>query len=115
VAGGTVGTHIDESTLLSLNAVAELENRPKSQLMATALRTFLELPPGARRVMFTVDGLSSQAERAFVMKYVGRAALKAYERVVDARHSSLPVETTGNAALDTEEAIDEEAVRLCRM
>jgi hypothetical protein len=114
VAGGTVGTHIDEVTLTSLNAVAEFENRPKSQLLGTALRTFLELSPSARRVIFTADGLHSETERAFVMKYIGRAALKAYEQMLDVRQPTLAAQTLSDSALDMEDAIDEAAIRLCR-
>ncbi len=115
MAGGTVGTHIDDVTLASLNAVAEFENRPKSQLLGTALRTFLELSPSARRVIFTADGLHSETERAFIMKHVGRAALKAYEQILDARQTAHAVDPLSNAPLDTEEAIDEAATRLCRI
>ncbi len=114
MTGGPVGRHTDETTLAALNAVADLENRPKSQLMGTALRTFLELSPSARRVIFTADGLQSQAERAFVMKHIGRAALKAYEQMLDARQPTLAAPTLSNSALDMEDAIDEAAIRLCR-
>ncbi len=113
MAGGTVGTHVDENTIAALEAVVELENRPKSQVLGVALKAFLALPASARRVMFAIDGMADQEERAFAMKLVGRSALKAYERILDARQGQTP-HRSSNAALETEEAIEEAATRLCR-
>jgi hypothetical protein len=112
--GGTVGTFLDETTLDALNAVVEVENRPKSQVLGVALRAFLALSPGARRVMFTVDGMADEEERAFAMKAIGRAALQAYERILDSRQQTQGPVRSGNAALDSEEAIEAEAVRMSR-
>ncbi len=61
--------------------------------------------------MFSIDGMASQEERAFAMKAVGRSALKAYERILDARQAK-PAKLLTNATLDTEEAIVQEAIRL---
>ena len=113
MAGGTVGTHLDEGTLAALKALASIENRPTSQIVGVALKMALDLSPGARRALFAIDGMASEDERAFAMKAIGRSALKAYERILDARR---PAENPPsiNVALDTDEAIEAEAVRLCR-
>lgn len=113
MAGGTVGTHLDEGTLAALKALASIENRPTSQIVGVALKMALDLSPGARRALFAIDGMASEDERAFAMKVIGRSALKAYERILDARR---PAENPPsiNVALDTDEAIEAEAVRLCR-
>jgi hypothetical protein len=110
---GTVAAHVDEATIARLRAVAAIENRPASQIVAVALRTLLNLSPGARQALYAIDGAAEETERDFAGELVGRAALKAYERMLDARHAGEP-DPIGNAPGDTEEAIEAEAVRLCR-
>lgn len=110
---GTVAAHVDEETIARLRAIAATENRPASQIVAVALRTLLNLSPGARRALYAIDGAAVATERDFAGQLVGRAALQAYERMLDARHAGDP-DPMGNAPADTEEAIEVEAVRLCR-
>jgi hypothetical protein len=110
---GTVAAHVDEETISRLRAVAAAENRPASQIVAVALRTLLNLSPSARRALYAIDGVAEGAERDFAGQLVGRAALKAYERMLDARHAGEP-DPMGNAPADTEDAIEAEAVRLSR-
>lgn len=110
---GTVVAHVDEETIARLRAIASTENRPASQIVAVALRTLLNLSPGARRALYAVDGAAEADERDFASQLVGRAALTAYERMLDARHAGDP-DPMGNATTDTEAAIEAEAVRLCR-
>ena len=56
-----------------------------------ALRTgsgmFLEMSSGARQALFAIDRKANTDERQFVAKAMGRAALAAYDRIIDARHS----------------------------
>ena len=113
MASRTVAAHVDEATSTRLKAVAGVENRAPSQIMAVALKAMLDVSPGARRALFAIDGIADEAERDFAMKTIGRAALKAYERVVDARQHPYHHPVT-NDALDTDEAIEAEAARLCR-
>jgi hypothetical protein len=113
MASRTVAAHVDETTSARLKAVAGVENRAPSQIMAIALKTILEVSPGARRALFAIDGIADEDERGFAMKAIGRAALKAYERVVDARQRPGHHPVT-NDALNTDEGIEAEAVRLCR-
>jgi hypothetical protein len=108
-----VGTHLDQRTIDILRSTAAVENRKASQIQAVALKTLLSLSPGARRAFFAIDGIANERERDFAAKTIGRAALTAYERILDARHRS-EHHPESNAELDTEEAIEAEAVRLCR-
>jgi hypothetical protein len=110
---GTVAAHVDEETIARLRAVAATENRPTSQIVAVAVRTLLNLPPGARRALYALDGTTEATERSFASQLIGRAALKAYESLLDARNADAP-DPMANAAVDTEEALEAEAVRLCR-
>ena len=110
---GTVAAHVDEATIARLRAVAATENRPTSQIVAVALRTLLSLSPGARRALYAIDGAAEGPEREFAGQLVGRAALKAYERILDARHTGEP-EALGNAPAYTEDAVEAEAVRPSR-
>jgi cytochrome P450 len=109
----TVAAHLDERTVTRLRAAATVENRSPSQLQAVALRVLLDLSPGARRALFAIDGIADEAERRLVAKCLGRAALAAYEQIIDAR-AQQERQRTGDHSLDTEEAVEAEAVRLCR-
>jgi hypothetical protein len=113
MARNTVAAHVDEATATRLRATAAVENRAPSQIMAIALKTMVDLSPGARRALYAIDGIADEAERDFAMKAIGRAALKAYERIIDARNARNHHPVT-NDALDTDEAIEAEAARLSR-
>jgi hypothetical protein len=111
---GTVAAHVDETTRGRLREAASSENRSPSQIVSVALRAVLELTPAARRALFAIDGIADEAERAFASRLIGRSAVKAYERILDARHSHALRHPESNTPLDSEEAIDAEAVRLSR-
>jgi hypothetical protein len=110
---GTVAAHVDDDTIARLRAVAATENRAASQIVAVALRTLLNLCPGARRALYAIDGATEGTERDLAGQLIGRAALKAYERLLDARHTDEP-DPMGNAPADTEDVIEAEAVRLAQ-
>lgn len=113
MASRTVAAHLDEATISRLRAAATVENRSPSQIQAVALKMLLDLSPGARRALFAIDGIADDAERRLAAKRLARAALAAYEQIIDGRirHEHHPAT---NESLDTEEAIEAEAVRLCR-
>jgi hypothetical protein len=76
-------------------------------------KTIRDMSSGARRALRAIDETASEEERQFAAKVFGRAALVAYDRIIDARdrkqHPSQPDES-----LNTDEAVEAEAVRLCR-
>jgi hypothetical protein len=86
---GIIGAHIDKQTVERLRATAAIENRSPSQMHAVALRMFLEMSSGARQALFAIDDMANEGERQFAGKALGRAALAAYDRIIDARHSGL--------------------------
>jgi hypothetical protein len=112
MASGTVGVHLDKLTIERLRAMASVENRSPSQIQAVALKLFLDMPSGARRALFAIDGIASEDEREFVAKVLGRAALAVYDRIIDARHRQ--ARERSDVALESDEAVEAEAVRLCR-
>jgi cytochrome P450 len=113
MASRTVAAHLDDATIARLRAAASVENRSPSQIQAVALKLLLDMSPGARRALFAIDGIADDAERKLAAKRLGRAALAAYEQIIDAR--ALRLSRRGaDRALDSEEAIEAEAVRLCR-
>ncbi len=59
-------------------------------------------------------GIGDQADRDYAAKMCGRARLAAYERIIDARQRPDHHPET-NDRLDSEEATEAEAVRLCRL
>ena len=113
MASGTVGTHLDSATIERLKATAAVENRTPSQLQAVAVRSLLDLAPGSRRALFAIHGIGDEAERAYAAKVCGRALLTAYEHIIQARQRP-DHHPESNSRLDSEEAIEAEAVRLCR-
>ncbi|HEV2955739.1 MAG TPA: hypothetical protein VGX95_06450 [Xanthobacteraceae bacterium] len=113
MASRTVAAHLDETTLTRLRAAASVENRSPSQIQAVALKLLLDMSPGARRALFAIDGIADDAERKLTAKRLGRAALAAYEQIIDAR-ARRRHQRGADSALDTEEAIEAEAVRLCQ-
>lgn len=110
----TVGAHLDAETSDRFRNLTATENRTPSQVLNVALKLLLDLNPGARRTIFAIDGLADEEERSFAARHIGRAALKAYEAIIDARRAELGPANGTNEALDTEDAIEAEAVRLCR-
>jgi hypothetical protein len=108
-----VATHLDGATLARLKEMARFENRSLSQLQRIALKALLDLPPGARRALFAIDGIADADERRLAGKMIGRAALAAYEQMIDVR-SQREHHPAINECLDTEDAIEAEAVQLCR-
>src|SRR5271166_6527373 len=106
MASGTVGVHLDKLTIERLRAMASVENRSPSQIQAVALKLFLDMSSGARRALFAIDGIANEEEREFAAKALGRAALAAYDRIIDARHRQ-----AGDRAgsLESDEAVEAEA------
>ena len=113
MAERTVAAHLSETHVDRLAALAESEGRSTSQLIAAATKIMLELSPGARRSLLALEG-ASEPERDFAMKMLGRAAMRARERIISSRIPNDYVPVT-NRSLDTDEAIEAEAVAACRM
>ena len=109
----TVATHLDRVTITRLRSLARIENRSPSQIQAVAIKAMLGLSPGARRALFAIDGIATEQERELAARMLGRAILTAYDRILDARPRPQH-QPAGNEPLDTEDAIEAEAVRLCR-
>jgi predicted transcriptional regulator len=82
---GTVATHLDDATLARLKQMARTENRSLSQLQRIALKALLDLSPGSRQALFAIDGIADAEERRLAGKIIGRAALVAFERILDTR------------------------------
>jgi hypothetical protein len=114
MAGSTIGAHVDEPTLSALKELVATENRPTSQVLAVALKAILGLSPGSRRALFAIDGIATEEERAFAMRAIGRSTLKAYERILDARHHGEPPRALTNVPAD-DESVEAEAAWLCRL
>lgn len=113
MASKTVAAHLDQATAARLQAAASIENRSPSQIQAVALKLLLEMSPGARRALFAIDGIADAAERQSAAKLIGRAALMAYEQIIDARVARGRMAGFAESS-DSEEALEAEAVRLCR-
>ncbi|MDP4025087.1 hypothetical protein Q8W71_20875 [Methylobacterium sp. NEAU 140] len=111
----TVATDLDPAILERLRATAAAEQRPPAQVRDAALRAVLDQSPGARRALLAIDATADAAERAFAAKLIGRSILKAYEGILDARRTGTGPGTRANAALATEDAIEAEAIRMCRI
>jgi hypothetical protein len=76
-------------------------------------KTIREMSSGARRALRATDETANDEERLFAAKVLGRAALIAYDRIIDVRHHGERRLLTSHP-LDTDEAIEAEALRLCQ-
>ena len=94
------------------SAMLESEGRSSSQLLSIAARLLADLSPGARRALIALDSAKPE-ERDFMARLLGRAALKARERVIISREQK-DYQPVTNTPLDTEEAIEAEAVAAMR-
>ena len=112
MAGRTVAAHLSKSHADRLAALAESEGRPTSQMIGAVTKIMIELSPGARRSLLALEA-TSQLEREFAVKAIGRAAMSARERIVSSRVKGEYVPVT-NQPLDTEETIESEATAACR-
>lgn len=112
MTGRKIEAHLDERATDQLEKIAAAEGRNPSQLVATATRLLLDVSPASRRALLSLDGASPE-ERAFAIRLLGRATLKAKAKVVSSRVNAAYSPVT-NLSLDTEEAIDAEAVVAAR-
>lgn len=112
MAGKTIATHLDGTSVERLGMIAEAEGRNASQLVAVATRLLLDMSPAARRALIAMDG-SKPEDREFVKRVMGRAALKAREQLVAKRMPAAYSPLT-NQPLDNESAIEAEAVAATR-
>lgn len=113
MGGRTVAAHIDDVVVDRLKEIAETEGRNPSQLVAVATKLMVSLSPAARRALIALDS-SKPEEREFASRLIGRAALKARERITVARNGQHRTPIT-NQPLDSEEAIEAEAVAVSRL
>ena len=113
MSGRTVAAHIDALSADRLKAVARDEGRSPSQIAGVATKAMLNLSPAARRAIIALDSGASEAERNFAYRLLGRAALKAREHIIDARNAT-PYLPVTNVALDSDEAVEAEAVAALR-
>lgn len=117
--GKTVSSHFDEDLASLLEDVSKADGHAPSRLVSTGARTFLSMSPPARRVAITMEGAATHGERDFLARFVSRAALLAYQAILEERNLDRIRETEGhegtNTALCSEEDIEAEAARLCSM
>jgi predicted transcriptional regulator len=100
VAGKTIRAEIDDATALALDGVARHDGRPRSQIVTTAVKTFIDLSPAARLALFAIDGLATEDERSLAMALIGQVAIDAYRGILAARQGADPVgEEPDTAAL----------------
>lgn len=73
-------------------------------------KLFSQLSAAAQRALAALEA-STDREREFAARALGRAILKTYDAVLDARYANTPV---GARKLDTEEKIEAEATRIAK-
>lgn len=112
MAGRAMAAHLDERAAAQLEKIAEADGRKSSQLVTIATRLLLDMSPAARRAVISLDGASLEG-REFAIRLIGRATLKAKEKIVSSRVNAAYIAET-NSSLDTEEAIDAKAAVAAR-
>jgi hypothetical protein len=108
-----VSGHVDQATREALSTISRQEGRQVSQLVAAALRLYTALPAPARRLLFNFEGMARPDERQILSERTGRAILDAYSTLLDQRVAAQARLKT-DRPLETEDGIEDEAVRLTR-
>jgi len=104
-------THLDEATDLLIAKTAKLEDRNPSQIMAAAVRWYLQLTPGARDAMRHIEatGASAVEDAGWA---VSRALLeREYETLIRRGAATLATDLGADAS---EGDIMAQAVRMTR-
>lgn len=119
MAGQTVSTHVDQELESRFRDTAKSENRPRSQILGLALRSFLDLAPGSRQALYAIDGSATPDEQDFVARHLSRQVLRAYQTVLENRHIGVGDKASSSAGSNaepmTEEEVEAEATRACRV
>jgi|GEM_PF-2673439 hypothetical protein len=118
MAGQTVSAHLDKDVIGKLREVMRGDDRPASQIIATALKAFLDIPPGARRSIHSLHGAGSDEEKEFLARFMGRQILRAHHTIVESRYLDAARNNEprhgSNVEPQTEEEIEAEAARVCK-
>lgn len=119
MAGQSVSAHLDPELLTQLRAAARGESRPVSQITSTALKLFLDMTPGARQSIYSLQNAATDDEQAFLARFLGRQVLRAHHMIVESRYLASSGGTTNphgaNAEPQSEDDIEQEAARVCRL
>lgn len=75
MANRTLSTSVDEETAKLVDVLALTEDRSPSQIVASALRLYLRLPPEAHRALRVVEAVGEEQERREVVHELTRALL----------------------------------------
>jgi len=111
MAGQSLSAWLDKGTTQRLGTIAKLEARPTSQLVAAAVKLYTRLPEEARAALRKVEALGSEEEVGWAMRRVTRALIDAQWEIASQKAAE---QAKTDASLDSEMAIEAEAVRLTR-
>ena len=115
--GKTVSSHFDADLVSLLEDVSKADGHVPSRLVSASARIFLSMTPHARRIAIKMEGEGTPVERDFLVRFISRAALVAYQTILEERNLDRIREAEGldgtNTTLRSEEEIEAEAVRLC--
>lgn len=86
---------------------------PPGTAPSEPLRSLLAHSPNAMRALAAIDRTADAGERELAARIVGRALLRAYEAILDARRTRPAPSRDDGGATHAEADIEAEAVRLC--
>lgn len=113
MADEAIASHMDPVTEGSVKRAARSEDVSVSKVVERAVKMQMQLDRSTRSLQQRILSVGSSDERAYLADQLGRATSKAYEDILDGRYADVEPDPNMNTALNTEEAIEAEARRLC--
>lgn len=113
MAGKTISAYTDEATSVRVSQIARLENRKRAQIVGTALKLYVGLPPEVRAAWQEIEAIGSDTLREETMRELVRVFVNARYKL--ARQEVLKhMKYEKLDELETEEDILDAAVELTR-
>jgi predicted transcriptional regulator len=109
----TLSTSVDENVAKIVDDLAEVEDRSPSQIVASALRLYLRLPPEAHRAFRVVEAAAGDREHLAVIRELTRVLLNG-EFAVARRRVAASLTVDREQGDEDEDAMMEEALRITR-
>lgn len=115
MSGHTISTHVGTKIALIVKLLAKREDISTSKFIERSLKVQTLLSDSCRSLQMRILSTSSADEQAYLADQLARATVKAQEDIIDARYFEVLPEPLANRPLDTEEAIESAATRICSL
>jgi hypothetical protein len=102
-----------------LREAVRVDGRSARMIAAPAIKMFLDISPASRRSIYSIQESATETEKAFLARLLGRQILRGHHAIIERRYGDANREALqgsgSNAMPMTEEDLENEAARLCKM